>query len=478
MNSALWQRVKQWFELHSIKQHLSFWLLLFLIPALLIITFRSYLSIQYFTNQANDQSLFKLSLAIANDISITPTHELHLEPNALSTFKKHLKGDFFSYTILNPQQTALIGKTNLPLPAELPKSGNSVFYSKSVDGKDLRLVAFNYPVSNTNVIIIVAETLKLRKEMHEDILLVFVITTLLITLLVILALNLSIKRGLSSLELFKNEILARHPTDTEPLNTQSAPKELHPLVMAMNDLFTRMKHIVDEKENFIANASHQLKTPLAGLKLQLENAQRETDLASLKEALKEVNVSTDKLTRLNNQLLNLAIVEFSGKNNPDPKAANTKFDLIALALEVTAEWVPAAISKKMDLGVSHDRDHLEINGQALLIRELLNNLLDNAITYNTAETVITVNITMRAGFAVLSVKDNGTGIKLKDHQKVFQRFYRVLGENHSNGCGLGMAIVKEVAEQHGGHVTLEFSDTKKQRGTKVNCFLPISGPSY
>lgn len=470
-NQLLWQ-FKQWFKLQSIKQHLLFWLLLFLIPVLLIITFRSYFSIQYFTNQANDQSLFKVALAIANDIKVNNAGQISLKPTVLDNYKRFLHSERLTYLVIDHRQQKMLGESQLPLPALMPAVDDKLFYSREVFDQDYRLVAFNYPLGKSNVTIIVAETFKLRNQMHEDIVLVFLSTTLIIILLVVMALNLSIKRGLSSLTLLKDEILARHPTDTDPLDFQTAPKELHPLVMAMNDLFIRVKLIVDEKENFIANASHQLKTPLAGLKLQVENAQRESTLSRTQQALTQLKVSIDKLTRLNSQLLNLAIVDFSRKASSDNASNTQHLDLVKLVQTVSAEWVPSALNQNMDLGFSCQLKNLRIDGKALLIKELLNNLLDNAIAYNQAGTIITVSLTQTDAYAILTVEDDGIGVDLREQNKVFQRFYRPLGNSHTQGCGLGMAIVKEVTEQHGGYVELAFSDAKKQCGTKVSCYFP------
>jgi two-component system sensor histidine kinase TctE len=148
-------------------------------------------------------------------------------------------------------------------------------------------------------------------------------------------------------------------------------------------------------------------------------------------------------------------------------------DLVKLINEVTSDWVPKALDKNLDLGVKCELKHLNIRANNVLLQELLNNLLDNSIRYNQANTKITVCLAVINEEAVLSVQDNGLGIALNEQQKVFERFYRVLG-TAENGCGLGLAIVREIAHQHQARVVLEYSDIKKEKGTTVKVIFRLN----
>ena len=298
--------------------------------------------------------------------------------------------------------------------------------------------------------------------MASEIVAIMLIPQVILIILIILLVNLGIQRGLISLEKLKNLISRRLPTDTHPLDEYDAPQELQPLLHAMNDLLVKVKDAVDERHQFIANAAHQLKTPLAGLKIQAEAALRESDMDSIHHSLKQISNGSDNLGRLVNQLLSLARAE----PKDDDALAFESVDLVKLINEVTAEWVPKALEKKIDLGVSCQPQQLRINGSMMLLQELLNNLIDNAIRYNPAGARVTVGLEIVNHDVVLSVKDNGSGIALNEQQKVFERFYRVLGTSES-GCGLGLAIVREIAHQHQARVELGYANIQEEKGTIV-----------
>jgi two-component system sensor histidine kinase TctE len=278
---------------------------------------------------------------------------------------------------------------------------------------------------------------------------------------------------LISLDQLKDQIARRLPHDTQPIEERAAPQELQPLVHAMNDLLIKVKGAVDERQQFIANAAHQLKTPLAGLKIQAEAALRESDINSVQHALKQISTGSDNLGRLASQLLSLARAEPHQYANED----FIDLDLVKLINEVTADWVPKALGKSIDLGIDCDLRQLILNGNPVLLQELLNNLIDNAIRYCPRGSKITVSLKSLHDETVLSVQDNGPGIANSEQDKVFERFYRVLGTDES-GCGLGLAIVREIAHQHHARVQLIYTDVKKSTGTTVKIVFPIKLVSH
>ncbi|MEO6119035.1 MAG: ATP-binding protein, partial [Methylotenera sp.] len=392
-------------------------------------------------------------------------------PDSTLDLIEYDKDDYIYYQVQDPNHHVMIGEDKLTPPKVMPSAGRHVYYDAEFNNKLLRLVAFSLPIAGVspqgNATILIGETTTKRDIMAHDIIAIMLIPQILLIILVTFLVNLGIKRGLISLEKLKDLISRRLPTDTHPLAEHDAPQELQPLLHAMNDLLIKEKSAVDERRHFLANAAHQLKTPLAGLKIQAEAALRENDLDSVQHALQQISAGSDNLGRLANQLLSLARAE------PEPNYTLTfaPVDLVVLVNEVTAEWVPKALENHIDLGVNCTLQTLVISGNEVLLQELLSNLIDNAIRYNPenhkqAHTKVTVSLNLKGNEAVLAVQDDGLGIALHEQQKVFERFYRVLG-NAANGCGLGLAIVREIAHQHHGRVELGYANAQQAKGTVV-----------
>ncbi|MGZ8257566.1 MAG: sensor histidine kinase N-terminal domain-containing protein [Methylotenera sp.] len=458
---------------NSIRQKLFNWLLIFLLPLLLLGTVSAYYLANYFSNLAYDRALFRVALALADQVEVKAGNMVVDLPDSTLDLIEYDKYDWIYYQIQDPNHHVVMGEENLTLPNVTLSAGQHVYYDSILNDKSLRMVAFSLPLVGTsakgNATILIGETTTKRDRMANEIIVIMLIPQVLLIALITLLVNLGIRRGLVSLEKLKDSISRRLPSDTQPLEEHDAPQELQPLLHAMNDLLVKVKGAVDERHQFIANAAHQLKTPLAGLKIQAEAALREDDLESIHHALKQISTGSDNLGRLANQLLSLARAE------PEDNHAQAfvPVDLVKLINEVTAEWVPKALEKNIDLGVDCQLQQLKISGNTMLLQELLNNLIDNAIRYNQAGAKVTVGLTLINNDAVLAVQDNGLGITSNEQQKVFERFYRVLGTAES-GCGLGLAIVREIAHQHQARVELGYSNIQQSKGTTVKVIFPKS----
>lgn len=451
---------------NSIRQKLLNWLLILLLPSLLLGTVSADYLANYFANLAYDRALFRVALALADQVEVKAGNMVVDIPDSTLDLIEYDKYDWIYYQIQDPHHNVVIGEEKLTLPKPVPEGGQHVYYNARLDDQLLRMVAFSLPLVGTyekgNAIILIGETTTKRDRMAHEIIAFMLIPQIVLIVLMILLVNLGIRRGLVSLEKLKDLISRRLPTDTHPLEERDAPQELQPLLHAMNDLLVKVKGAVDEQHQFIANAAHQLKTPLAGLKIQAEAALREHDMASIHHALKQISTGSDSLGRLVNQLLSLARAEPGDRH----VQAFVPVDLVMLINEVTAEWVPQALAKHTDLGVNCQLPELKINGSYMLLQELLNNLIDNALRYSQSGAKVTVSLAIVNNDAVLSVQDNGVGIALSEQQKVFERFYRVLG-TAENGCGLGLAIVSEIAHQHQARVELGYTNIAKSTGTTV-----------
>jgi two-component system sensor histidine kinase TctE len=224
---------------------------------------------------------------------------------------------------------------------------------------------------------------------------------------------------------------------------------VHPLLQAINDLMARLDEVLTFQNRFIADAAHQLRTPVAGLKAHIEVALREDDPAQTRRALAHLYTAVERMSRLVSQLLSLARNEPSGVK----KLELAPVDLSRLAFETTMEWVPEAYQKGIDLGFEGEEPHVTIEGDAPRLTELVNNLLDNAIRYSRRGGKVTVRVLSRPRPRV-TISDDGPSIPVEERQRVFERFHRLLG-SHTDGSGLGLAIVREIAALHHADVSLD-----------------------
>jgi len=239
-----------------------------------------------------------------------------------------------------------------------------------------------------------------------------------------------------------------------------------PLVSSVNELLDKLKESIHTQKRFLADAAHQLKTPLAGLRMQADLAQREgANADELKQSLKQIGRASVRATHTVNQLLSLARAESTGAGT-----GRQPCDLARLTIEVVREAVPRAIEKRIDLGydgAEAGAPGVVLEGNPTLLKELVRNLLDNAINYTPSSAERPGVITARVladpfGHVVLlQVEDNGPGIAESDRELVFEPFYRVLG-NEADGSGLGLPIVREIANQHHAQVKLEDAHPGRQ----------------
>lgn len=248
----------------------------------------------------------------------------------------------------------------------------------------------------------------------------------------------------------------------EPVDETYVPSEIRPLTSAMNGLLVRLQSALDAQRKFIADAAHQLRTPLTAVKLHAEQALSSRDPAKAVEAVKELRASADRAVRLSNQLL--------ARAEPGEQAARfSDFDLAALAFDTGAEWVPRALAAHVDLGFQRlddpENEHpLIVRGNVVLAREVLANLIDNALKYIPPFRIEGARITMSVTewsdangrrFGEVVVEDNGPGVPPDQQGDLFKRFFRGDGQNVEGGAGLGLAIVHDIMVLHGGTVHYE-----------------------
>jgi len=275
-----------------------------------------------------------------------------------------------------------------------------------------------------------------------------------------------IGRGLDSLDKVAEEVANRAPSHLEPVDLHEVPEEIKPVIDELNKLFFRLKEGFEREKRFAADAAHELRTPLAALKTQAQVALHSNDIEEKNQALQKLIASVNRSTHIVQQLLTMSRLVPEAAHMEEKDEVN----LSRLTREILAMLAPAAVEKQIDLEFESDEENLTIYGNSTALGILIRNLVDNAIRYCNEHGRIIVRLAKRQNEIMLEVSDNGPGIPSELQPRVFERFFRVLG-NKSPGSGLGLAIVQQIAELHGGRLMM---DTPKEgTGLIVRFFLPI-----
>jgi len=396
---------------------------------------------------------------------------LQMTPSAQAVLRANETESVF-WLVLGNRGEYLGGDRQLPLPQAslVPQPGQITYRNDALRGFGLRLaytwVDMGLPDTRP-ALIVVAETTEKRTQLANDIIKGVIIPQFAVLPIAVLLVWFGLSRGIAPLNALQQRLRARRPDDLSPMDAHTAPTEIAPLIAAMNDLLERLSGTVSAQRRFVADAAHQLKTPLAGLRTQAELALRDASPEEMQSSLRQLVKGSERATRLVNQLLLLANAE-----NPNTIGLAST-DLHAVACEQTTDWAPKALAVGTDLGFEGDEDVLLIKGNPILLAELLNNLIDNALRYTPHGGRITVRVTRRGDRIVLEVEDSGSGIAPENRDRVFDRFYRVLGTG-SDGSGLGLAIVKEIAYTH--HATVAITDNTHDDtvvpGTRIRVVFP------
>ncbi|KAI3598386.1 Two-component system sensor histidine kinase [Cupriavidus necator H850] len=322
------------------------------------------------------------------------------------------------------------------------------------------------------IVVEVAELLDRRETAANEILLSVSVPLILLLLVGSLILSHVLKEELVPLQILADKLNRQTARSLAALDETQVPAEVAPLIRGLNALLARLRDALDAQRKFIADAAHQLRTPLTAVKLHADRAQEADSLEVARHALREVQTAADRAVRLSNQLLSLARAEPG--LSLERLGPVEHFDLAELAFEIGAEWVPQALAQRIDLGFEilpgptfTGSAPAVVRGNRLLMREALSNLIDNAVKYVPAGGRITVRAGGEAmghrGMAVVMVEDNGPGIPPQRREEVFKRFFR--GDRapepgggraaHSGGAGLGLAIVHEIVTLHQGTIRIE-----------------------
>lgn len=453
-------------------------LLLWLLPPLVVLWAASgvatYLLAFRSATLAYDRALFDSTLTLAEQIRLV-RGELRVDlPRVAQAMFESDKYDRVYYAVIDPEGRVVFGQRDLqPPPGEIAPQ-EAVYYDSEYHGQRVRVAALRVAVPELRdvpdryALVMVAETLIKRQLMAREVLLTMALPQFVLIAVVCLIVWFAIGRGLAPLDSLRAALERRSQRDLTRLPEENAPQEVRALVRALNELLARLAEALVAQQRFVADAAHQLRTPIAGLKTQVELALRSGNPDEMRTRLEHIQAATERNIHLVNQLLTLARAE----PGEDQRLHLQAIDLDAVARSVAESWVGASLGRDIDLGFEKAGAPVPVVGDPFLAGEMIGNLIDNALRYTQRGGVVTVGV--RAP-GLVYVEDNGPGVPCDERERVFERFHRILGTG-ADGAGLGLAIVREAAHAQGAEVAL--GEGSGGRGTRIEIrFRPAGGAS-
>jgi two-component system, OmpR family, sensor histidine kinase QseC len=410
-------------------------------------------------NDLSQNSLGNIQKALRN---IPRKIEAHSP--ALQSTQSALEHDIhrFNFQVWSPEGVRLLHSPNAPsFSLDEIKDG---FSNAMINKQQWRIFSTHHEPSGERLIL--AERYDTRNELGRRIaqddlyimLLTFPLSGFLIWII--------IGRGLGSLDRVAKEVAHRAPSHLEPVNLHTVPEEIKPVIDELNKLFCRLQEGFEREKRFAADAAHELRTPLAAIKTQAQVALNTDVLEEKNNALQKLIQSVNRTTHIVQQLLTMSRLP------PDDTLNKTDFEtvnLVHITRDILTMMAPAAIEKQIELEFQPDKNTPGFQGNSTALCIVVRNLVDNAIRYTREHGHVMVRVYAEHKQAVLEVSDNGPGIPEELKTRVFERFFRVLG-NQTTGSGLGLAIVKQICALH--HARIDLSTPKKHTGLIVRVYFP------
>jgi two-component system, OmpR family, sensor histidine kinase TctE len=424
----------------------------------------TWLVAQDIANRPYDRELGQMARTVARQITVDtaaahPVVGLKLPPSATDILRSDDADQIF-IQVLGLRGELVVGDRDLPVPEDDGSaSGEVQFRDDTVHNEPVRVAYLWSGGSGAGAPLVqVAETLDKRSRLATEIIKGVILPQFVVLPVAVLLVWFALARGIAPLDELQQRIRRRESHDLSPIEERDVPEEVAPLVRSINDLLARLDRSISAQKHFLADAAHQLKTPLAGLRTQAELAEREIDRGSdpqsVRRSLEQIARSSQNAAHMVNQLLAMARAE-----DKEQALRVQAVDLPSLAKETVRDFVPRAMERRIDLGYEGPEDEAAMPrfpGQPVLVRELIRNLVDNALQYTPGSGTVTVRVLADpfGQVVVLQVEDSGPGIPETERELVFQPFYRALGTD-VDGSGLGLAIVREIAAQHGAEVSVK-----------------------
>lgn len=433
----------------------------------------TFLTVRTAINAAYDRSLYASALAISERVTLVGTvPTVDIPPLALEVLDTASQERLFyrvAYRTAAGEETFLTGYPDLPRPPR--EEGGAVYYDAVYRGDPVRVsaLATRYPTEPpTSVLVQVAETVNGRGSRTRELVLREAVAQAALIVLAAGIVWFGVSRGLRPLHEASDTVARRSADDLAPIELERAPAEIAPLVAAVNDLMERLRRTIAGQRRFIADASHQLRTPLAVIQTKAELVLREEDPSAVVKAVMDLYEHSRSTTRLANQLLALA------RSEPGQGGEAKVLELDALAREACTSHVSDAFGRGVDLGYDGEGP-APVLGREVLLREAIANLVQNAVSYGARPGTVTVSVERPSPEeVVLAVEDDGPGIPPEDRTRVLERFYRRPGTG-GGGAGLGLPIVAQIAEGH--DATLRLLDGPGGKGLRVELrFAAVQAP--
>lgn len=453
---------------------------------------------QGIANGPYDRELGELARALSRQVRVSaasaddrlPRVSIQL-PDAAASLLRTDDEDSVYYQVLGARGEFLIGDFDLPVPDESVRPDSEVrFRDETVHGVPVRVAYLWLPGPRAAAteaadpvppaaLVQVAATLDKRSRLATEIIKGVILPQFVILPVAVVLVWFALTRGIRPLAELQQRIRRRESTDLSPIAERDVPDEVVPLVRAINDLLDRLDRSVRTQKQFLADAAHQMKTPLAGLRMQAELAERQIDRGEgdpqvMKHSLHQIAVSSQRAAHMVNQLLSMARAE-----DREQAMRHGDVDLAELTIDAVRDFVPQAMERRIDLGYEGPTDgqRTHLLGHAVMLRELVRNLVDNALRYTPPGGTVTARVTPDpfGQVLVLQVEDNGPGIPPAERENVFRAFYRALGTD-ADGSGLGLSIVHEVVLQHGAEVTIGDAHPRPPPGHGPGALFTIRFP--
>ena len=444
-------------------------LALIILPLLIIVsigTVALYYDSQKKSQEIFDKLLHTISQVIIRDAVISEGDLL--TERLLETLTDSLKDQIF-YQVRDESNTLFVGYSNPPkIPTELEiKPYKPIFYNSIYHDQNVRVIFSREFISSMDnpgwVNVFVWQTRNGQKQLLLELASDAFVTMLIMLISTALIVWFGVQFGLKPLLELQSAIRKRSIDDLSEIK-RVVPREVSSLLNSMNNLFSQLKKSFTEKDDFIANAAHQLRNPIAGIQSQAEAAERSTTLETMKIRVRDVAEAAKQTSRLTHQLLSMEHV-----SQRSIKSEFEKFNLVKLTQEILTKFALRADKQKVKLSLDCEEIKIDLLGSETYLSEAIDNLIDNALLYGCPNGgFIHVELKLKGENANIYIKDDGQGIKSELLENVFDRFFHN-SEDNNGGSGLGLSIAKTIIELHDGELTL----TSDSLGTCISIELPL-----
>lgn len=434
----------------SLRRQLLLWLLLPQLVLWMVVGTLAYRIALNYALKGIDQSLTQSVRSLARQVKPAGSG-LYIDfPKAAQAIMEEDPGDPVSYMVSSPPGSFVLGNVGrdlLPAPPGAGAKGEPVLYDAVYLGKSFRHASLEVDYGDADnpqrMRVQVAKSLAVRERIARELVYDMIVPLVMMAAVLGFLVNAGVRRGLKPLHKLQSEVAEKSVEALHPIELTQAPREVHALADAVNRLLAAVRRSMQQEKRFLNDAAHQLRTPLAGLKGQLELALAETDAQALQSRLVKVNAAVERSAHLVHQLLSLA--------RSEGEVPMEEIDVAQLARDLAREWTPRMLAQGIDFGYEGEQQ-LMARASAVLLREALANLIDNAARYAGQGATVTLRARREGAAAVLEVEDNGPGLSEAERLQVFERFVRA--SDRPGGVGLGLAIVREIARRHGGDAEL------------------------